>query len=134
MNGVKITGLNEVVGELKKLPSTIRLGDIYTDTAEIFAARLRAATPPGYSGTLKDSVIYEASDDEALVGYEKDVETAGNPQLDSVIRPKTKGRSVLKWVPADELATVLEETFDAYAAEGVTYMEGRLLEQIDGGT
>jgi hypothetical protein len=79
-------------------------------------------------------VIYEVSDEEALVGYEKEVETAGNTALDSVLRPKTKGRSVLKWVPADELATVLEETFDAYAAEGVTYMEEKLLEQIDGGT
>ena len=134
MNGVKITGLNEVVSELKKLPSTIDLGEIYTDTADIFAARLRAATPPGYSGRLRDSVIYDVSDEEALVGYEKEVETAGNTALDSVLRPKTKGRSVLKWVPADELATVLEETFDAYAAEGVTYMEEKLLEQIDGGT
>lgn len=134
MSGVKITGLNEVVRELEKLPSTIDFGEIYTDTGNIFAARLRAATPPGYSGKLRDSVIYEVSDDEALVGYEKDVETAGNPQLDSVIRPKTKGRSVLKWVPADELETVLEETFDAYAAEGVTYMERKLSEQIDGGT
>jgi hypothetical protein len=134
MSGVKITGLSEVVRELNKLPSAIDLGEIYTDTADIFAARLRAATPPGYSGKLKDSVIYDVSGEEALVGYEREVETAGNTSLDSVIRPTTKGRSVLKWVPADELETVLEETFDAYAAEGVTYMEGRLLEQINGGT
>lgn len=134
MSGVKITGLSEVVAELKKLPSSIDQGKVFGEVSEIFAARLRAATPNGYSGRLKDSVIYEASNDEALVGYEREVETAGNPELDSVIRPRTRGRSVLKWVPADELGTVLEETFDAYAAEGVTFMEERLAEQINGST
>ena len=127
---MKITGLKEVVAELKKLPTSIDRAPVFEEVAEIFAARLRAATPKGYSGKLKDSVIYEATDEEAFVGYEREVETAGNPDLDSVIRPKTKGRSVLKWVSADELGTVLEETFDAYSAEGVLFMEDRLLEQI----
>jgi hypothetical protein len=79
-------------------------------------------------------VIYDSSDDEASVGYEQEVETAGNPKLDSVIRVATRGRSVIKWVSTDELSTVLEETFDAYAAEGVLFMEERLAEQINGGT
>jgi hypothetical protein len=134
VNGVKITGLNEVIAELKKLPSSVDRAPVLEEVSEIFAARLRAATPPGYSGKLKDSVIYESSDDGAFVGYEQEVETAGNPALDSVIRPKTKGRSVLKWVSSDELGTVLEETFDAYAAEGVLFMEDRLVEQINGST
>jgi hypothetical protein len=134
MNGVKITGLNEVISELKKLPSSIDRAPVLEDVAEIFAARLRAATPQGYSGKLRDSVIYESSDDEAFVGYEQEVETAGNPALDSVIRVATRGRSVIKWVSTDELSTVLEETFDAYAAEGVLFMEERLAERINGGT
>lgn len=134
MNGVKITGLNEVIAELKKLPDSIDRAPVLEEVSEIFAARLRAATPRGYSGKLKDSVIYEASDEGAFVGYEREVETAGNPDLDSVIRVKTRGRSVIKWVSADELGTVLEETFDAYAPEGVLFMEERLLEQINGRT
>ena len=131
---MKITGLNEVISELKKLPSSIDRAPVLEEVAEIFAARLRAATPKGYSGKLRDSVIYEASDEEAFVGYEREVETAGNPALDSVIRPKTRGRSVLRWVSADELSTALEETFDAYAPEGVLFMEERLLEKINVGT
>lgn len=131
---MRITGLNEVISELKRLPSSIDRAPVLEEVAEIFAARLRAATPRGYSGRLKDSVIYEASGEEAFVGYEREVETAGNPALDSVIRPNTRGRSVLKWVSADELSTVLEETFDAYAPEGVLFMEEKLLEQINVGT
>ena len=134
MNGVKVTGLSEVIAEIKKLPSSIDRAIVLDEAAEIFAARLRAATPIGYSGKLKDSVIYESSKDVASVGYEQEVETAGNPKLDSVIRPQTRGRSVLKWVSEKELEAVLEETFDAYASEGVLFMEERLAEQINGGT
>jgi hypothetical protein len=129
-----IRGVSEVVASLEKLSSSIDRGPAMQEVAEIFAARLRAATPTGYSGRLKDSVIYEASDGEAFVGYEQEVETAGNPDLDSVTRPRTKGRSVIRWVSADELGTVLEETFDAYATEGVLLLEERLAEQINGGT
>jgi len=134
VNGLKVTGLSEVIAELKKLPSSIDRTPVLDETADIFAARLRAATPSGYSGKLKDSVIYESSEEVAFVGYEKEVETAGNPALDSVTRPRTRGRSVLKWVSEDELEAVLEETFDAYSAEGVLFMEERLAEQINGGT
>lgn len=131
---MKITGLDEVIAKLNKIPSSIDRAPVLEEVAEIFAARLRAATPKGYSGRLKDSVIYESSKDAASVGYEKEVETAGNPALDSVIRPRTRGRSVLKWVSEDELEAVLAETFDAYAKEGVLFMEEKLAEQINGGT
>ena len=134
MNGVKVTGLSEVIAEIKKLSSSIDRALVLDEAAEVFAARLRAATPLGYSGKLKDSVIYESSEDVASVGYEQEVETAGNPALDSVIRPRTRGRSVLRWVSEEELEAVLEETFDAYASEGVLFMEERLAEQINGGT
>lgn len=134
MNGVQIEGLDELAARLAKLPLQVDAESVLGAASEIFAARLRAATPKGYSGKLKDSVIYEADGEEAFVGYEQDVETAGNPALDSVIRLKTRGRSVLKWVSTDELSTVLGETFDAYSPEGVTFMEKRLVEEINGGT
>jgi len=134
MSGVKVTGLSKVIDELQKLPSVIDSDPVLREASQIFAARLRAATPKGYSGKLKESVIYKSSDEGAFVGYEREVETAGNPDRDSVTRPRTKGRSVIRWVSADELGTVLEETFDAYAAEGVLFIEERLAEQINGGT
>lgn len=134
MNGVRVAGIDDVVRKLQGLPESIDQKEAFREVAEIFAARLRAATPAGYSGRLKDSVIYEAEEDGAEVGYEREVETAGNPELDSVIRPKTRGRSVLKWVSTDELSAVLEETFDAYSPEGVLFMEEKLLEQIHGGS
>ncbi len=134
MSGVRIKGLNEIIAKLEKLPARVDSESVLGRASEIFAARLRAATPKGYSGNLKDSVIYEADGEEAFVGYEREVETAGNPDLDSVIRPQTRGRSVLKWVSADELGTVLEETFDSYSSEGVLFLQERLVEEIDGGT
>lgn len=134
MNGVRIKGLNEIIAKLEKLPARIDSETVLGEASEIFAARLRAATPKGYSGKLKDSVIYESEGEEAFVGYEREVETAGNPDLDSVIRPKTRGRSVLKWVSTDELGTVLEETFDAYSPEGVLFLQDRLVEEINGST
>ena len=132
MSGISVAGLNEVIARLEKIPARVDSETVLGKASEIFAARLRAATPKGYSGKLRDSVIYESEGDKAFVGYEREVETAGNPALDSVTRPKTRGRSVLKWVSADELSTVLEETFDAYAPDGVVYIEERLAEQIDG--
>lgn len=130
MSGIRLIGVDGVVRQLKSLPESIEKSDAFESVAEIFAARLRAATPRGYSGRLKDSVIFEASEERAIVGYEQEVETAGNPSLDSVVRPQTRGRSVLRWVSADELGTVLEETFDAYAAEGVLYLEERLADGV----
>jgi hypothetical protein len=134
MSGARIKGLNEIIAKLEKLPDRIDSESALGEASEIFAARLRAATPKGYSGKLKDSVIYEADGEEAFVGYEREVETAGNPDLDSVIRPKTQGRSVLKWVSTDELSTVLEETFDAYSPEGVRFLQENLAGEINGST
>lgn len=134
MSGVRIKGLNEIIAKLEKIPARIDSETVLGEASEIFAARLRAATPKGYSGKLKDSVIYESEGEEAFVGYEREVETAGNPDLDSVIRPKTRGRSVLKWVSTDELGTVLEETFDVYSPEGVLFLQDRLVEEINGST
>jgi hypothetical protein len=134
MSGAQLIGLSDVIRELKALPKAVENSGVTGEVSEIFASRLRAATPAGYSGKLKDSVIYGESNDGAFAGYEREVETAGNPKLDSVIRPKIKGRSVLVWVTTDELGSVLEETFDSYVSEGVSFMERRLVEEIDGGS
>lgn len=124
MIGVSIEGIDEITEKLRAIPTSIDRRTIFEEVAQKFSARLRAATPVGYSKKLRDSVIYQVSDDSAEVGYESGVETAGNPDLDSVTRPRTRGRSVLrKWVQADELESVLAETFDAYAAEAVTHLE-----------
>jgi hypothetical protein len=133
-NGVSLVGLDEAIASLRLLPVLIDRWEVHDQVAQRFEPRLRAATPRGYSGRLRDSVISETSDEALLVGYERDVETAGNPALDSVIRPQTKGRSVLRWASTDELSSVLEETFDAYSDEAVELMTTLFAEQIDGGT
>jgi len=129
---VRMTGLDDVLRELRKVESSIDLASVYEEASQTFSARLRAATPLGYSGRLRDSVVYEVGESGALVGYEEGVETSGNPDLDSVTRPRTQGRSVLKWTSTDELASVLGETFDSYAPEGVVFMESKIAERING--
>jgi hypothetical protein len=129
--GVSVEGVDKITEKLRKMPTSIDRRTIFEEAAQTFAARLRAATPDGYNQKLRDSVIYQVSDESAEVGYEAGVETAGNPDLDSVTRPKTKGRSVLrKWVQAGELESVLEETFDSYAAEAVTLLEEKFADGI----
>lgn len=120
---VELKGVDEVIEAIRSLPTSFDTKTVFSAVSERFADRLRAATPPGYSGRLAKSVLWQADEDEGLVGYEEGVERAGNPALDSVIRPRTRGRSVLKWVAVDELESILEETFTAYAPEAVTYME-----------
>lgn len=144
MNGARLDGLREVTDRLNELSSSLDKSKVLAGAAEIFAARLRAATPTGYSGRLQESVIYEVDESgAAFIGYESGVETAGNPALDSVIRATTsgesvirrsrftkKGRSVLRWVPVRELSTILEETLDSYSSEGVLYIEGQFANVI----
>lgn len=129
MISIELTGLNETLDEIRKLPAMAGSRSAFEEAAQTFSARLRAATPPGYSGKLKDSVVFEVEDKESLVGYEEGVETSGNPKLDSVREVKTKGKSVIarrKWVQTSDLESVLQETFDSYADEAVSLLEERL--------
>lgn len=130
---VELKGVDEVIDAIRSLPTSFDTKTVFSAASERFADRLRAATPPGYSGRLAKSVLWQADEDEGLVGYEEGVEKAGNPALDSVIRPRTRGRSVLKWVAVDELNSILEETFTAYAPEAVTYMEQELWHSLKSG-
>lgn len=130
---VELKGVDEVLDAIRQLPTSFDTRSVFEGVSERFSDRLRAATPPGYSGRLEKSVLWQADEEEGLVGYDEGVERAGNPALDSVIRPNTRGRSVLKWVAVDELESILEETFTAYAPEAVTYMESELWHSLKNG-
>lgn len=131
----ELVGLDEVISAVRRISTAIDRRAVFEDVAQQFSARLRAATPKGYSGRLKDSVIYAVDDEQAEVGYEAGVETAGDPSLDSVLKPRRKSKSVLarNWVKADQLESVLQEAFEAYAPDGVILMESRLLEEVTRG-
>lgn len=135
MISVELQGLEDVVAAIRSLPTSIDRRAVFEDVSQQFSARLRAATPKGYSGKLKDSVVFSVEDEQAEVGYEVGVETAGKSSLDSVRRPARRGQSVLAryWVKPAELEAVLQETFDAYAADGVSLMESRLSEEVTRG-
>jgi hypothetical protein len=132
---VELKGLDELLESIRNVPTSIDRKSVFDDVAQQFSARLRAATPKGYSGRLRDSVIYSADNQQGEVGYESGVETAGNSSLDSVTKPKRRGKSVLarNWVKSSELESVLQETFDAYASEGSVFMESRFAEELSRG-
>ena len=118
MISAKLVGLDDVIEKVRSLPSTIGVESAFGDAGRRLEAILRERTPPGYNRKLPDSVVFEQADDGFTVGYETGVETAGS---DSVTRPRTSGRSVVarkrRWVGADELETILEETVDESADE-----------------
>jgi len=129
MKSIVLEGLDDVVSSVRAFPASVDTSSAFEEIGQEFSARLRAATPKGFSGRLKDSVMYElaAEGDEVVVGYEEGVQTAGDEKLDSVRRPRTKGSSVLRrWIQAEDLESVLEETLDAYADEAVSVLERSL--------
>lgn len=128
MISVEIDGLDEAIQAVRDFPTTLGLAPAFEAAGQRFSAVLRESTPPGYSGKLADSVMYEASDDGVTVGYESGVEVSGNPDFDRVTRPRTVGRSVLarrgrQWVRPGDLSIVLEETSDAHADEILSIIE-----------
>lgn len=123
---VSLDGLEDVLQSIRDIPTSLNTRAVFDEVGQKFSARLRAATPKGYSGKLRDSVVFTSDEDGAEVGYESGVETSGDSSLDSVLKPKTRGKSVLRqWVKADDLESVLEETFDGFADEAVSVMEER---------
>lgn len=132
---VELQGLDELIETIRRIPTSLDRQSVFEDVSQQFSARLRAATPKGYSGKLRDSVVYSADDEQGEVGYETGVETAGDSSLDSVIKPKRRGKSVLarNWVRPAELEAVLQETFDAYTSEGAVFMESRFAEELNSG-
>lgn len=134
MIDVSLEGVDDVIKTLQKIPTSIDRESVFSDVSQRFAARLRAATPKGYSGKLRDSVVFTSDESSGEVGYEPGIETAGDSSLDSVLRAKPKGRSVLRrWVKPDELESVLQESFDQFATEAVTFMADRFSEEVNRG-
>lgn len=127
---IVVEGMEEVIASLKELPTVIDRRRVFSDVASQMKQRLTSVTPLGYSGKLKRSVVSEVDEEQAVVGYEEGVETAGNPRLDSVIRPRTKGRSVL-WVHVQDLEEMAKQEFDDFSEVAVSVMESGFLEQID---
>lgn len=130
---IEILGLEETLDAIRAMPTVIDRARAFTPVADQFKARLTDATPIGYSGKLKKSVIAQVDDEQAIVGYEEGVETAGNPKLDSVTRPRTRGRSVL-WVHAESLEELMAQEFEDFESTAVSVLEESFAEQINAGS
>ena len=61
MISIELNGLDEVIESVRNIPTSIDRRSVFEDVSQQFSARLRAATPRGYSGKLKDSVIFDVS-------------------------------------------------------------------------
>jgi len=130
---VVIRGLEDVLEAFRDLPSVLERSDAVADVARRFRAQMTAVTPAGYSGRLGRSVLAEFDQNEARVGYEEGVETAGNPRLDSVMRGRTSGRSVL-WVSPADLGELLSQEFEDFEGEAMSVLENSYAGVIDGGS
>ena len=126
MIAAKLVGLDEVAEKVRLLPSTIGVEAAFDEAGRRMEAILRDRTPSGYNQKLGSSVLYQATEDGFVVGYEAGVETAGNESLDSATRPRTRGRSVLRrrrWASTEELQSVLEESVDEGFDEVLSVIE-----------
>lgn len=114
MISVSLEGLDEAIKAIRGVPSLLDTQTAFDEAGQYLSAIVRDATPPGYTGRLPDSVTYEATVDSLLVGYEQGVTTAGDDKYDSVTRPRTQGRSVVRrtWVQRDILSEVLADAVD----------------------
>lgn len=124
-----ITGIGDVIQTLRDIPDSSGVRDALEGAASEFQSRLSSATPVGYSGRLQKSVVSVQDGDQFLVGYEEGVETAGNPDLDSVLKPRTRGKSVL-WVPAATLGEILEAEVQSFQPEALSIMETEFLRSV----
>lgn len=127
----KVNGIDRVIADTEKLIDSLDIQSPIEDVSEDFASIVRSATPPGYSRKLRDSVIVQVGDDQGEVGYEEGVEKAGNPKLDSILTPRTRGRSVL-WVHVQDLQSILEDGLDSFEAEAISVLETRYSDQLNG--
>lgn len=132
MISISVTGVDGVLETIRRIGTSVNTASAYEEVCQQFSARLRAATPVGYSGTLGDSVVYEVSDESGVVGYEAGVETAGEGDPESVLRLRTRGQSVLakNWVKPSELEAILQDSLAEYQQEGAALIESRLSDGI----
>lgn len=85
---------------------------VETILGEAFTQELKEETPKGYSGKLKESVVAIPDKGDFVVGYEREVETGGLPEVERI--PDSK-RTVLTWVPSEELETVIESSIKNFS-------------------
>jgi hypothetical protein len=140
---IEISGLDEAKSVLLRMTDGSVTANAITSATDEFKRVIAEATPEGYSRRLPRSVASQVDGDLALVGYEPGVEVAGNPDLDSVVRPQTRGESVLrprrwtpngrrnsvrrdrrKWVSVNELESVLQGAA-GFAVDRVTAAAGK---------
>ena len=122
-----LLGLGAVIQSLRDYPDSLDITSVLDRVADTFSAKLASQTPAGFSGKLQRSVVSGEEGDQIIVGYEEGVETAGNPRLDSVLRAKSQGRSVL-WVKPSQLDEILGETSDSFESEAISIFESILSE------
>lgn len=125
-----VEGVEDAVSAIGAVPASLARESVFGEVAQTFSFRLRAATPVGYSRRLRDSVIYTSDESGAEVGYESGVETSGDPELDGIIQINANSRSVLNrkrqvWTPAEELGSILEETFTGFTSDAMSVMQAR---------
>ena len=90
---------------IERLLRTLSEDAVETILGESFTQELKEDTPKGYSGKLKESVVAMPDKGDFVVGYDREVETGGMPEVERI--PESK-RTVLTWVPSEELETVIE--------------------------
>jgi hypothetical protein len=122
---IEIRGLDETIAALQGLPASLGVATAFDEAGQFLSAIVRDATPAGYTGRLPDSVVYESSESGLTVGYEQGVATAGEDKWDSVVRPRTRGRSVIRrrWVRRDELPVILAEAVEGRSQEALEIIE-----------
>lgn len=129
MISVEVSGIEGVAEKARLLPSTMGVESAFESAGRRMQAILRDRTPGGYSQKLPASVMYEATEDGFVVGYDAGVESAGNAALESAARPRTQGRSVLarrQWVGVDELHSILDEAAEEGLDEVLSVIERSL--------
>lgn len=106
MISVQISGLKDVIEAIRAVPTSLDRKTMFSGAVEEFTTLLANKTPPGWSQNLRNSVMSES----VLVGYSAGVEKPGNQDLDG--KPR---RGAKRWVPTDELETVLMEAVSEYS-------------------
>jgi hypothetical protein len=122
---VSLEGLEDAIAAVRGVPSLLNTRTAFDEAGRYLSSVVREATPPGYTANLQKSVTYEAGEESLLVGYEDGVATAGDDKYDSVTRPRTQGRSVVRrrWVKRDELSVILSEAVDDGLPEALSVIE-----------
>lgn len=116
---LRVDGLDDIGEKYEELLESVIDSKTPEKAANQFADLLEAATPVGFTGKLKKSVLVEQIDDSSFAaGYSSGVERPGNPKLDSVLQVSKTGRSVL-WASQDELEDIFSDVLGSFRGDSV---------------